>query len=285
MNPYDTSIYWSEADEINFYLFNLSLFNRHQNSFLNNYTIYESGSAQEYYCNTIISKNFWAYNQTYCKSGYTYQFALNPTINSNQTCYLISGFTIDKIKGQYEGLSLFDNCGTINGTAFDDYIIKYWTWAYNSYNFESSLKTILSSVSSQFSYMNNNVSAKISKVSQYYSALSSAYTEIQNLYTVIELYYSIMNCSMVYDLTKQLYVGFCGEILEFLFYLSIFSGILGFFNMCLSLGIIFFLFRFRTDLEIEQERMMRTIGRPFNHESKDEELTQRAEDTTVVNKP
>ena len=55
--------------------------------------------------------------------------------------------------------------------------------------------------------------------------------------------------------------------------------------MCLSLGIIFFLFRFRTDLEIEQERMMRTIGRPFNHESKDEELTQRAEDTTVVNKP
>lgn len=273
----DASVYWYGDLEVNFYLYEVTGLPHTQTNYLNFYTIYDTNTAQKAYCPTLVSKDYWAISSDYCADGYTYQFALSPTVTSTLDCYVMSqNYTSDAIQSRYVGRQLFDNCEPIGTKAFSAVIIEYWNWANAAYQFQLKFLTILSDMYSDFSTAKSEITSKISKINTYYTALYSAYTKLADLQNRIELYYSTMNCSMVNDLTQQEYVGLCGAILENLFMLSVFIGALGTCNMFFSLGIVLFLFRHRTDLEIEQEKIMRSIG-----QEEDFEKTQRNNETGI----
>ena len=281
----NTNIYWYGSDEVNFFLYEIKTLPHIQYSYMNDYTIYGSGTAQKKYCPSFVSTDFWAFNQSYCGSGYTFQFALSPTITNTKDCYLMSqNYTAQSIITRYVNHGLFGNCNSINGVAFSEVIIKYWDWADASYKFDTNLLTILMNMNSGFEATNVLIKEIIITIDDYYNALDTSYTDLQNLQSKIQLYYSTMNCTMINSLTSQLYVGFCGQVLEYLFNLAIFCAALGTCNLFFSIGIVLFIFRHRTDLEIEQERILRSIGRRISIDSsKENESTQRAEDT-IINK-
>jgi hypothetical protein len=272
---------WGGYDEVNFFLENGTSLPYVQSSYLNNYTIYEPYTAQYIYCGNLISKDYWAYNQSFCENGYTYGYVLSSTSSSIQYCYVIAqNFTLDNIRGRYQDHQLFENCQKINGQKYYQAIINYWTWAQNSYNFDENLQGILKNINTDFENVNEYINFNISKLYKYYLALKTSQSFLVSLQDNLDAYYSVMNCSMVKDLTAQLYLGFCGEFLEYVFYIGIYSGALGISNMFFSLSIVLFIFRYRTDLEIEQEKILRSIGKSISIDYKEPEVTMR--DETII---
>jgi hypothetical protein len=283
-------IHWQGANEVNFYLFPKDeKIPYTQLNYLNNFTISEIDSAQKSCCNKIISKDFWCFSKSYCEDGYSFTYTLSPISTPNvSACYvMMQRYTKDEVEKRYVDLKLFENCNSVplgNGetTYFSSAIINYWDWANNAFELDDYFNTTLSKLRGNFNIIYNNITEKIILLSNYTSVLSSTNTYLQDIKDRLDILYSAMNCTMVKDLTDQLYLGICGQILENLFFLSIYTGALGFCNMLFSLGLVLFIFRFRSDLEIEQEKIMRTIGGNWAL-GKTESVSSRVDDT-IINK-
>lgn len=283
-------IHWQGASEVNFYLFpknkNIPYT---QLNYLNNFTISDTSTAQENYCGTIISKDFWGFSKSYCKSPYSFTYTLSPISTPNvSACYvMMQNYTKEEVEKRYVDLKLFENCDPVplgNGetTNFSSAIIKYWSWANNAFELDNYFNTTLSSLKENFNIIYNNITEKITFLSTYTAVLSSTNTYLQDIKDRLDILYSAMNCTMVQELTDQLELGLCGQILENLFFLSIYTGVLALCNMLFSLGLVLFIFRFRSDLEIEQEKIMRTIGGNWTL-GKTESVSSRVDDT-IINK-
>ena len=280
----DSSVYWYGDAEINFFLFEIHSLPHVQSSYMNNYTIFNTSTAQQSYCSSRVSLDYWAVSTEYCGSGYTYQFALSPISSSSLDCYIImQNYTLAAVETRYVDHQLFDNCGKIGTQAFSSVILQYWQWAQASYLLDQGFDSIILDMNSGFGVTLTSIDEKIAKINTYYDALQQAYSKLVELRSRVDLYQTTMNCSVVNELTSQIYVGFCGAILEYLFDLSLYIGALGVCNLFFSLSIVLFLFRYRTDLEIEQERMLRKIGRETSADvlEKTGDITQRGEETGI----
>lgn len=277
----NNSIHWNGANDVNFFLFKSENLPYSQNSYLNDFTIYIDQSQQFESCNFLISMDFWAFNKTYCGTGYKYQYALDATSSSEKKCYIMAQeHSYEAVKERYVDRKLFANCGKINSTDFETYIIKYWVWANDAYFLNKQFEEILANISLDFDETSAEIYVLIDRIFKYYKAVYVTQGLLEEIETRILLYYTSMNCSMVSDLTAQFYLGFCGEILDFMFFVSIYVSALAFCNFFLSLSIVLILFRYRTDLEIEQERVVRRIGMDS---CKADDVTERV-DETIMNK-
>ena len=225
--------------------------------------------------------DYWAFNKTFCETGYKYQYALDATSSSEKKCYIMSQeHTYEGVKERYVDRRLFGNCDKINSTDFETYIMKYWAWANDAYLLNKGFEEILRNISLDFDETSVKIYDLIEKINNYYEAVGLTQDSLEEMQTRISLYYSSMNCSLVKDLTAQFYLGFCGEILDFMFFVSIYVSALAFCNFFLSLSVVLILFRYRTDLEIEQERVVRRIGMDS---CKADDVTERV-DETIINK-
>lgn len=276
----DSTLSWDGPSDINFFLFEqTSKFP--QLNYLNNFTIYTQKSAQEEKCSEMISLDFWAYNIEYCESDYKYQSALDLTSSTDKKCYvMVQGYSESQVSQRYVEQKLFDQCQDVNETTFSGSIMEYWNYADNAYELHNKFSTILNEVDEEFSVMDENITNLINNLHEYYASIENSEGYIINIINELEDYYIAMNCSMVKDLTSQLYLGLCGEILDYLFFFSLFAGTLAFSLFLFSLSVVLILFRFRTDLEIEQDNIIRSIGLEKNA---DPEATDRIDETIIKN--
>jgi hypothetical protein len=276
----DNEVFWRGPEDVNFFLFEGKGQGYDQNSFLNDFTIFVDGSQQAEFCSSVISMDFWAFDRSFCESGYLYQYVLDPTSTSDKRCYIMTQeHSLAKVKERYVDRNLFENCEKVNSSDFDSYIMKYWNWGNNAYFLNKKFEQVLGNMSEDFNETKEENYQLIDKVYLYYVALDDAFGDLLELEIRNQLYFSSMNCSMVRDLTFQFYLGLCGEILDFMFFLSIYVFFLAFCNFFFSLSIVLILFRYRTDLEIEQERVIRKIG---ESEDKSEDKTERADETAII---
>ncbi|OMJ83538.1 hypothetical protein SteCoe_15502 [Stentor coeruleus] len=284
------NIHWQGASEVNFYLFQKDKkISYTQLNYLNNFTILNTDTAQENYCKTTISKDFWSFSKSYCQNGYSFTYTLSPISTPNvSACYvMMQNYSKQEVEKRYVDLKLFENCDPVplgNGETlnFSLAIMAYWSWANNAFELDDYFNKTLYNLITNFNDNYDKVTEKIVLLSNYTSVLSSTNTYLQDIKDRLDIIYLAMNCTMIYDLTSQLYLGLCGQILENLFFLSIYSGALALCNMLFSLGLVLFIFRFRSDLEIEQEKIMRTIGGNWTL-GKTESVSSRVDDT-IINK-
>lgn len=275
----DSTITWNGQSDINFFLFGPSSESFTQLGYLNNFTIYSDQSAQEEKCSETISFDFWAYSIEHCESGYKYQSALDLTSSTDKKCYvMVQGYSEIQVRQRYVDQNLFDQCEDVDGTDYSEKIMEYWTFADNAYGMHSEFLQILNEISDDFSGMDENVTSLIKKLHEYYLSIENSQGYVNNINNALDEYYSAMNCSLVKDLTSQLYLGLCGEILDYLFYLSLFAGSLAFSIFLFSLSLVLILFKFRTDLEIEQDNIIRNIG---TFKNQDPEATDRIDETSI----
>lgn len=277
----DPKVHWNGPSEINFFLFEKTSESSYsQNSYLNNFTIYSLHSQQSEKCNQAISKDFWAYSTEYCKSEYKYQSALDLTASTDKKCYVMTQeYSKDSVRERYVDQQLFEKCEEVDGIDFDEEIVQYWIWADNAYDLDKNFSLILTQLNDEFSGVNQQIEELVNKVYKYYTGIEDSEQYLINLNEKLEEYYNAMNCSMVEDLTSQLYLGLCGEIIDYLFFLSLFVGVLGFSLFLFSLSVVLVLFRFRTDLEIEQDTIIRSIGKEKDN---DPEATDRVNETIIM---
>ncbi|CAG9334389.1 unnamed protein product [Blepharisma stoltei] len=256
----NSSDYWHEDDEINFFLFSPSNLYYKQSDFANIYTDATVYQTQINHCGYKVLTDYWVYLKESCPSTYVYSWGVSTTDVTQMYCYALHDAQENDIKSRYTKQGFFSSCTNVNTNTYPEMILQLLYRANSSWSLQTSLVSDQYTLKNNTYYMNSNITSFGEKMTNYNNAINAAMADMKNLKTKMENYLSTMNCSDIYSLTQELYTGFCGEFIYNLFDLSLYIGSLGICQMFLSLSAILILFRYRSDLEIEQEKILRTIG-------------------------
>lgn len=240
-------------------------------------------------CGSIRLKDYWVFHKEDCPSNYTYAWGVSSSDNTTPFCYALMDIQWSDVTQRYQEKGYLANCGDVESTGYDQKIIDLLSRANTSWILQEKLESDISELKIQAGQMNDEIESQGKKMSAYNEAIKAASIKIYDLQDKMEDYFEGMNCTMIQDLTADLYLSFCGEYLQNLFDSSLYIGSLGICQMFLSISAILILFRFRTDLEIEQEKILRTIGRSKERNIQQAsdtfdsgDITNRTNDSSVV---
>lgn len=259
----DSSIYWQSDREIEFFLDEMSDLHKNQDGiYLNNYVQNIQGNRQYQYCGNAKSDDVWVSDRKNCPDGYRFIWRVQPVWTKTKDCYSVTEkYEITDIQERYKETPMYQYCQEINDEPYYQTVLDIWSYANTAFNTDEDFNLELDQFKGEVENTSKDIYEVESIVTEYYLKQMEVYILLQDLQKQVKYYEAGLDCSYVKERTEEMRLGFCGDYVHAMFYSGISLGGLGICNIGLSFAIILVLFRYRTNLEIEREDILRRVGR------------------------
>lgn len=259
----DPTISWQSTDEIDFFLNKRDDVHGDQNGYyLNNYVQNLEGNEQYKYCGRGMSDDYWVPLRTKCPDGYIFIWRVQPVWAETKDCYSIAEkYELRDIEERYRYTPMYQDCLPVDKPKYYETVIDLWSYANAAFLSDEIFKDQLLAFQDAAKKMYIDIGLVQDKVDYYYTILLEVYHLLEDLQKQKEYYKLGLDCSYFKERTEELRLGFCGDYVHAMFYSGISFGGLGVCNIGVSFSVILMLFKYRTNLEIEMEDILRRVGR------------------------
>jgi hypothetical protein len=259
----DSSIHWQSDREVEFFLDEIKDLHENQDGiYLNNYVQDIQGNRQYQYCGQANSDDVWVSHRRNCPDGYRFIWRVQPVWTESKDCYSVrEKYEISDIEERYKETPMYQYCQKIDDKPYYQTVLDIWSYANTAFDTDEVFNLELEQFKVKVDETSTNIDKAESLVTEYYLQQMEVYILLQDLQKQLKYYEAGLECSFVRERTEEMRLGFCGDYVHAMFYSGISLGGLGICNIGLSFAVILVLFRFRTNLEIEREDILRRVGR------------------------